>query len=150
MIMIASLALNLILGNINLNFEKKHGENNNLYHMARYGSDIILSVLDEIISSCYVIENEKKFLDISLFEESVNKYFETPMPNKEINFKLTDEFYGKKIIYDLKIGFRSSEFLKYNVKITPQNSYQNKLNLNQVIKYDKTNEKFFVSQEKIE
>ena len=148
--MIASLALNLIFGNINLNFEKKHIENNNLYYMAKYGSDIILSVLNEIISSCYVIENEKQTVDISLFENNVDKYFETPMANKEVNFKLTDDFYDKELIYDLKIGFRSSEFLKYNIKITSQNSYGNKLNLNQVIEYDEVNKKFSIAQEEVE
>ena len=66
-ITIASLVLNLIIGSVNLKFEKNHGENNNLYYMAKYGADIALSVLNEIISSCYVLEDEKKTLDIELF-----------------------------------------------------------------------------------
>lgn len=149
-IMIANLTLSLILGNINLDFEKKRGENNNLYYMAKYGSDIILSVFNEIISSCYIIDGGKKTVDIELFENNVDKYFGTPLANKEVNFNLTDKLYGKESAYDLKIVFRSPEFLKYNVIITSENSYGNKINLNQVIEYDDANERFFIKQEEME
>lgn len=149
-ITVASLVLNLIIGSVNLKFEKNHGENNNLYYMAKYGSDIALSILNEIISSCYVLENEEKTLDIELFYENVDKYFEIPGANKEINLKLTDGSNAKELIYNLKIGFNSSEILKYNVKVVLQNPYGNKINLSQIIKYDYENEKFFVEQEKIE
>ena len=147
---IASLVLNLIISSVNLKFEKNHGENNNLYYMAEYGADIALSVLNEIISSCYVVEDEKKTLDIELFYENVDKYFGTTGANKEIRLKLIDESNEKELIYNLKIGFNSSEILKYNVEVTVENSYGNKVKLRQIIKYNKENENFFVEQEEIE
>ncbi len=147
---IASLVLNLIISSVNLKFEKSHGENNNLYYMAEYGADIALSVLNEMVSSCYVVEDEKKTLDIELFYENVDKYFGTTGANKEIRLKLIDESNEKKLIYNLKIGFNSSEILKYNVEVTVENSYGNKVKLSQIIKYNKENENFFVEQEEIE
>ena len=149
-ITIASLVLNLIIGSVNLKFEKSHGENNNLYYMAKYGADIALSVLNEIISSCYVLEDEKKTLDMELFYENVDKYFGITGANKEIGFTLTDKTGTNDLIYDLTISFRSYEVMKYNVKVVSQNSYGNKINLSQVIKYDYGDEKFFVEQEEIE
>ena len=149
-IMISSLVLNLIMSSVNLKFEKNHGENNNLYYMAKYGADIALSILNEIISSCYVIENEKKIVDVGLLDDNIDKYFEMHGANKEINFKLTDVSNEKELIYDLKISFRSSKILKYDINIMSKNSYGNKINLKQSIKYDKENEKFFVEQEEIE
>ncbi len=149
-ITIASLVLNLIIGSVNLKFEKSHGENNNLYYMAEYGADIALSVLNEIVSSCHVLKDEEKTLDIELFYENVDKYFGATGANKEIRLKLMDESNEKELIYNLKIGFNSSEILKYNVEVTSQNSYGNKVKLSQIIKYDQENEKFFVEQEEIE
>ena len=147
---IASLVLNLIISSVNLKFEKSHGENNNLYYMAEYGADMALSVLNEMVSSCYVVEDEKKTLDIELFYENVDKYFGTTGANKEIRLKLIDESNEKELIYNLKIGFNSSEILKYNVEVTVENSYGNKVKLSQIIKYNKENENFFVEQEEIE
>ncbi len=147
---IASLVLNLIISSVNLKFEKSHGENNNLYYMAEYGADIALSVLNEMVSSCYVVEDEKKTLDIELFYENVDKYFGTTGANKEIRLKLIDESNENELIYDFTISFRSYEAMKYNVEVTVENSYGNKVKLSQIIKYNKENENFFVEQEEIE
>ena len=149
-ITIASLVLNLIISSVNLKFEKSHGENNNLYYMAEYGADIALSVLNEMVSSCYVVEDEKKTLDIELFYENVDKYFGTTGANKEIRLKLIDESNENELIYDFTISFRSYEAMKYNVEVTVENSYGNKVKLSQIIKYNKENENFFVEQEEIE
>ena len=89
-------------------------------------------------------------LDIELFYENVDKYFGTTGANKEIRLKLIDESNEKELIYNLKIGFNSSEILKYNVEVTVENSYGNKVKLSQIIKYNKENENFFVEQEEIE
>lgn len=138
-LLLAAIFLNLGLSIVNVNSEKKYGENNNLYYIAESACNLFLDKLNEIL--------ELSLKEAAKLEESEEKIFDANvkkmLPLQKINLQITNA--DEK--YEVEIDFEKKSSTVFHATISASNTRNNKYELDCEFKRDA--DKFVISSCKL-
>ena len=138
-LLFSTVILNLGLGIVNIDSEKKYAENNNLYYIAESASNIFLNKLNDILESSLKQAVESEDSEEKIFTANIKKIF--PVPNINLQIKNEDEN------YNVQINFEERSCFDFYVRVFVSNTFNNKYEID--CEYKRAGEKFVVVSYKI-
>lgn len=138
-LLLAAIFLNLGLNIVNVNSEKKYGENNNLYYIAESACNLFLDKLNEILELSLKEAAKSEESEEKIFDANVKKM----LPLQKINLQITNA--DEK--YEVEIDFEKKSSTDFHATILASNTLNNKYELDCEFKRDA--DKFVISSCKL-
>ncbi len=138
-LLLAAMFLNLGLNIVNVNSEKKYGENNNLYYVAELASNLFLDKLNEILELSLKEAAKSEESEEKIFDANVKKL----LPLQKIDLQITNA--DEK--YKIEIDFEKKSCADFYANISASNTFNNKYKLD--CEFKREADKFIIASCKL-